>query len=49
MTFLIILLIKKYFQIRKSDATCADHWNESYNVKWSKSTMNTLLKRPNAG
>lgn len=33
--------------MRRSDQPTCDHWLNTYEEKWNKSTLNTLLKRPN--
>jgi len=34
------------YKMRKSDLPTSQHWMTSYEDKWNKSTLNSLLKRP---
>ncbi|KAL4498427.1 hypothetical protein ABPG72_013233 [Tetrahymena utriculariae] len=36
------------YRLRKSDTPTSEHWNTTYESKWAKSSLNTLLKRPNS-
>jgi len=43
-----VLNSKSYeLKMRKSDLPTSDHWKTTYEDKWAKSSLNTLLKRPN--